>query len=95
MLLCSDADSMQVFSWKKMEDELKRQAPFLLQILMSATKTRRPRKNRPALICVCAAILLKFQYPKMSLIHKIISCYFICWTLLKKGHFIVYLLNKR
>ena len=41
---------------------------------MSCTKTRGDRSNRSAVICTVASILLKFRYPEMSLVHKIITC---------------------
>ena len=62
------------FSWKHLEGELQQRASFLYCILMSLTETRSSRSNRSAIICVIVAVILKFRYPKMSLIQKVISC---------------------
>ena len=67
-------EKLMSFTWVEFEDELKQHAPLLFSTLMSLTKTKRVRANRSAVLCICAAILLKYRFPKMSAIHKIISC---------------------
>ena len=65
--------SMKEFQWKTLIKELCTYAPVLLNILQAAIKTRVPRSNTNAVVCTCAAILLKHRNPKMSLLQKIIS----------------------
>ena len=74
MMLQSGYKSFESFSWRKVEKELRCNSPLFYDVLMQMTKTRRPRSNHTIILCVCAAIILKFRYPKMSLIQKIISC---------------------
>ena len=53
---------------------------FSIIILSSITKTKSERANQNAIIGMCATILLKHRYSKMSLVQKIIS------TILYAGH---------
>lgn len=66
-------DAMKIFTWDALLIELQSHAPLLYSLLTSCTHTRRPRPNRNAVIGVCAAILLKHRYERMSLVQKIIS----------------------
>ena len=61
-------------SWKHLEGKLQQRAFFLYSILMSLTETSSSCSNRSAIICVIVAVILKFRYPKMILIQKVISC---------------------
>ena len=55
------------FTWERLIKELEMHAPVLLSILRDATVTRTERPNREAIIGMCAALLLKHRYFKMSL----------------------------
>lgn len=82
-VMCSDktgsvlrSQSMQDlknFKWKKLISELEKSAPVFLQLLRSCTQTRKPRENRDSVIGMCAAIVLKNRFAKMSLLQKILS----------------------
>ena len=81
--MCSDATAsvlrskeisdLREFTWDKLIHELQRNSPILLNILESATLTCKPRANRDAVICMCAAILLKHRFAQMCLVQKIVS----------------------
>ena len=53
--------------------ELHVHAPNLLHLLNSITSTKTDRDNQKAIIGMCASILLKHHYSKMSLVQKIVS----------------------
>ena len=72
--------ALSSFQWIDLMNELEAHAPTLLTVLNSATRTRRDRCNRDGVIGMCAALLLKFRYNRMSLVHKVIS------TILYAGH---------
>lgn len=80
ILLHSKPEDIMSFSWGKFEEELKLSAPMLYSVFLHLTTTRSRRPNQSAIICICIAIILKFRYPKMSLIHKLIS------SVLYSGH---------
>jgi len=61
------------FQWVDLINELEVHAPTLMTILNSATKTRCYRCNRSGVIGMCAAMLLRFRYSRMSLVQKLIS----------------------
>ena len=71
---------LKEFEWSKILHELAERAPTFLAILRGVTKTRKPRNNTNAVICICAAILLKHRFGKMSLVQRVIS------LLLYSGH---------
>lgn len=83
VVLCSDSTNsilrqqsvseLKEFNWKKLLSELENKAPIFLTILCECTHTRRPRSNRDDVMGMCAAILLKHRFPKMSLVQKIMS----------------------
>ena len=83
ILLCSDSTNsilrqqsvlqLKEFTWSKLSAELKNKAPTFLTILNECTHTRRPRSNQDAVIGMCAALLLKHRFSKMSLVQKIMS----------------------
>ncbi len=64
---------LKTFSWEKLLDELEANAPVFLSILRECTRTRRPRTNQDAVVGMCAAVLLKYRYAKMSLVQRILS----------------------
>ncbi len=66
-------NDLKMFSWDNLYNELQEKAPFLLDLLKAATETRNPRENRDAVICICAAVLLKYRLNKMNLVQKVIS----------------------
>ena len=73
-VLCSQSnDDLKNFKWDDIYNELKHKAPVFLGVLLSATKTRCARKNQVAVICMCAAILLKYRFKRLSLVQKIVS----------------------
>ena len=75
-----NTESMENFTWDPLLDELQVHAPYLFQLLSSFTQTKSERENQMAIIGVCASILLKHRYSKMSLVQKVIS------LLLYTGH---------
>ena len=80
VLQSQDSDVMKSFSWDIILAELTVHAPVLLHILYASTRTRRAKANRNAVVCVCASILLKHRYQKMSLVQRILS------VILYSGH---------
>ena len=72
-ILCNQSsDALNKFTWGKLHDELAERAPRLLRLLEMCTHTRKPRINRQAVIGMCAMILLKFRFAKMSLVQKMV-----------------------
>ena len=72
--MCSDSTNyilrsqdLKTFTWSRLLAELSVHAPILYSILRAATKVKRERSNTDAVIGVCAAILLKYRFRKMSL----------------------------
>lgn len=74
LLLQSEPKHLVSFKWKSFDEELKLKAPMFHSLLFQLTYTRLSRHNQSAVMCTCAAIILKHRYQKMSLIHKMISC---------------------
>jgi hypothetical protein len=66
-------EAIKSFKWSTFIEELKANAPILYEVMLACTKTRQPRGNRPGVIAMCVAILLKHRLSRMSLIHKIIG----------------------
>ena len=54
-------EMLQSFTWMDLESEIHQHAPLLYLILMAITKTKQPRPNRSAVLCVCASIILKIS----------------------------------
>ena len=73
LLRSQEIESMQNFSWDVVLQELHAHAPNLLHLLNSITSTKTDRDNQKAIIGMCASILLKHRYSKMSLVQKILS----------------------
>ncbi len=81
--MCSDSTSsilrgqcvseLRDFSWEKLLTELEANAPVFLSILRESTRTRRPRPNRDAMMGMCATMLLKHRFSKMSLVQRVLS----------------------
>lgn len=76
----TSCESLSNFQWTDLIGELQKYAPTLMTVLKACTKTRRHRRNRNGVIGMCAAMLLKFRYNRMSLVQKLIS------TILYTGH---------
>lgn len=73
-------DALSEFSWGKLHDELDVTAPTFLSLLEMCTHTRRPRRNRMGVIGMCALLLLKYHFAKMSLVQRVVP------LLLYAGH---------
>ena len=91
-------NNLAAFEWKAFELELKRNAPFIYEVLEALTTPKR-RKNQTSIICICAAIMLKHRHSNMSLIHKLTSCILFCghcskevYTLMCIVLYIIYIL---
>ncbi len=74
------ADDLTTFAWDDVYEILQKTSPVILQILLAATQTRTPRKNRKAIIGVCVSILLNFRFNQLNLFQKIIG------IILHSGH---------
>ena len=82
-MMCSDAtasvlrsgkkEDLSAFSWDTMMNELSTRAPTFSNILKECTKTRVTRTNNKAVVGICAAVLLKHRFDRMSLVQKIVS----------------------
>lgn len=66
-------EDLKCFQWEALYEELESHTPNFLSFLVSFTETRTPRCNQKALICICAAILLKYRFKRMCLVHKLIG----------------------
>ena len=81
--MCSDAtasilkspkkEDLSSFSWETLWKELSTHAQTLTCILTECTKSRVSKGNNHAVIGICASILLKHRFSKMSLVQKIVS----------------------
>ena len=74
------AEVLSEFSWGKLYDELEARAPTFLSLFEMCTHTRKPRRNRMGVIGMCAVLIMKYRFAKMSLVQKIVS------LLLYAGH---------
>ena len=72
--------SVENFHWTNLIIELEEHAPIFSAILKACTRTKHERPNRLGVMGICAAIVLKYRYRRMSLVQKIIS------TVLHAGH---------
>ena len=82
-VMCSDStdsilshqsvSELKDFTWSKLLSELEHYAPTFLMILRECTCTRQPRFNRDGVIGMCAALVLKLRFSKMSLVQKLMS----------------------
>ena len=73
ILRSTSIDDIKHFKWEMLFEELKTSAPIFCSLLSSFTTTRKPRNNQQPLICICGAIILKYRFKQMSLVHKIIG----------------------
>ncbi len=64
---------LKEFKFEHIFEMIQANAPFLLTVLLSATKTRVPRKNQQLIICVCVSILLKYRCKEQNLLQMLIS----------------------
>ena len=99
MLRYTERNNLAAFKWKAFELELKRNAPFIYEVLEALITTPKRRKNQTLIICICAAIMFKHRHSNMSLIHKLISCILLCghcskevYTLMCIVLYIIYIL---
>lgn len=73
-VLCSQStEDLKDFRFERIYDEIKNKAPFLHSIFLSATKTRTPRCNQVAIVCLCFSILLRYRFKRLNLFQKIVS----------------------
>ena len=72
------------FSWVQLIQELETNALIFLNIMRSATYTRKPRANRDAIIGMCTAIL---RFSHMCLIQKLLSLILYAGHCGKQVHF--------
>ena len=68
------------FKWQSVNQEMHDYSPTLLSLLHAATRTRRKRPNRDAVIAMCTAMICKLRRPEMSTVQKTLS------LLLYAGH---------
>lgn len=68
-----DNEAIKTFKWDSFLSEVQLNAPILYQLLLACTKTKEPRFNRPGVIGMCMAMLLRHRSDRMSLVHKIIA----------------------
>ena len=80
MLRSSSPEALKTFKWADLITELNKHAPVLVSILHACTQTRTFKSNRAATIGFCAAVLLKYRVPEMSLVQKLIS------LIMRAGH---------
>ena len=66
-------NTLNEFSWEGIVNEAKELAPKLTELLLSCTKTRKPRKNQKAIIGLLFAIMCKHHRPALSLIQQVVS----------------------
>ena len=78
--LCSDhlnsilrSRDIEHFTWEKLLDELRKNAPTFFGFLETCFRTRTPRQNSDAVMGFCSAIILKHRYDRMNLVQKILS----------------------
>ena len=67
------SSKLEDFKWDMLLNELNKYAPIFINLLQCLTKTKTKRSSEKAVIGMCASILLKHRYSRMSLIQKIIS----------------------
>ena len=62
MLRYTERNNLAAFKWKEFELELKRNAPFIYEVLEALITTPKRRKNQTSIICICAAIMFKHRH---------------------------------
>ena len=67
------SNNIESFTWEKLLDELKHNAPTFLGFLQTCVHTSTLRSNSEAVVGICAAIILKHRYNRMNLVQKILS----------------------
>ena len=89
-ILCSQSlDILKTFSWSMIYKELETKAPVLLGLLLSATHTRVIHRNREAIVCICAALLLKYRFKRLNLFQKVLGITFYASSCSKKVNLIL------
>ena len=76
--------SVENFHWTNLIIELEEHAPIFSAILKACTQTKHERPNRLGVMGICAAIVLKYRYRRMSLAENHI-CSATCWSHWKAG----------
>ena len=66
-------EALKSFNWDIFMAEIKENTFVLYHIMLACTKTKQPRSNRKGVIGMCLAMLLKFRYNRMDVIHKVIA----------------------
>ena len=82
-------DILKTFSWSMIYKELETKAPVLLGLLLSATHTRVIHRNRVAIVCICAALLLKYRFKRLNLFQKVLGITFYASSCSKKVNLIL------
>ena len=72
-LRCPSNEQLLNFEWERVLQETQEHAPTLLDFLNAATKTRRKRPNRDAVIAMCIAMMCKVRNSEMNVAQKILS----------------------
>ena len=93
VLRSMNLEDLKCFQWEGLYEELESHTPNFLSFLVSFTKTRTPRCNQKALICICAAILLKYRFKRMCLVHKLIGLILYAGHSSKKVIYLLYMLH--
>ncbi len=62
---------LKEFQWEKILQEILKLAPTFGSILISATKTRKPRSNQFAVISLCFGIILKYRCQRLNFVQRI------------------------
>ena len=73
--------ALENFTWRTVWAELQQSAPTLLKVLQGLLpRQKRESEAAKPIICMCAAILLKFRNPRVNVVQAVIS------LVLQAGH---------
>lgn len=84
ILQSQTSNDVKNFKWDTLLNEMSRYTPTLKMLLAFATKTRKPRCNTKAVICMCAAIIISHRNSRMNFVQKIVSLILYCGHTSKK-----------
>ena len=73
VLRCQSNEQILSFEWERVIREMQEHAPTLLNLLHSATHTRRTRPNRDSVIAMCTVMMCKLRNSEVSAAQKIVS----------------------
>lgn len=65
--------ALEHFTWETMWQEMAKVTPSLLSLLQACTPTQAASERVKTVVCLCTAILAKFQNSKLSLVQAVIS----------------------